>query len=88
MASFISRNVSCEPVSSLSAEQLASLAGTYDRVSIPVWICDLWNRCVYRNPSAARMPPGTQAPLMFDIVDHESQVIGRLATSASSVCHL
>ena len=61
-------------------EQLASLERTYGRVRHPVWVRDFADRCVYRNPPASRQPCPPEAPLVFDIVDHNGTVVGTLAT--------
>ena len=61
-------------------EQLASLERTYGRVRHPVWVRDFTDRCVYRNPPASRQTCPPEAPLVFDIVDHNGAVVGTLAT--------
>ena len=81
MPSFISNHDLAEPATGLSAEQLASLAGTYDTVATPVWICDLRDRCLYRNPPARGVPVEARPELTFDILDHRSRVVARLATT-------
>ena len=80
MASLLSTAHAQQAASALSADQLALLAETYDDVATPVWICDLWNRCVYRNRSAERLGSKARPRMQFEIVDHEARVVGHLAT--------
>ena len=78
MASLATHPALREPRTGLTDEHLNTLAQTYDRVAMPVWIYDLWNRCVYRNRSSRdETDPGH---VSFEIVDSEDRPVGRLAT--------
>ncbi len=68
-----------DPVPLLSEDRLRSLAQTYNRADSPVWIHNLQGECIYVNPSAERRQPDPR-PLVFDILDYQGRLIGRLET--------
>ncbi|MCL2330823.1 MAG: hypothetical protein FWC56_05935 [Phycisphaerae bacterium] len=70
-----------QPNSLLSEDRLHSLALTYSRVETPVWIDNLRGDCIYANPPAERI--SASSPKVFDIIDHDGRMIGRLRTMAS-----
>lgn len=67
----------------LSDNQLAWLSRTYERVSQPIWVHDLTNRCIYRNRPARSAGRHSAARLVFEIIDHNGRTIGHLATLRS-----
>lgn len=62
------------------ADQLHALAATYDRASVPVWIFDTRNRCVYRNGLARQRPESREFATDFELVDANDRSVGRLVT--------
>lgn len=79
MISSLSSKPLSDPAPLLSEDRLRSLARTYNRVASPVWIHDLKGECIYLNEPAERVPADC-SPLLFDILDHNGRVIGRLKT--------
>jgi hypothetical protein len=63
-----------------SADHLDSLAKTFDDADQPVWIHDVWARCIYRNPRAVNCYTGDQQTQIFDLLNHEGEVIGYMTT--------
>jgi len=84
MISSLAQPPLAEPPPVLSQDHLQVLAQTYDRVPVPVWIHDLEERCVYRNPCAGQGPRGEAETLVFDIVDHRGRTLCRLKAGVGS----
>jgi len=82
MISSLSSTPLSDPAPLLSEDRLRSLARTYQRVDSPVWIHNLQGECIYLNPQAERLQVAP-SPMLFDILDHNGRVIGRLGTIAN-----
>lgn len=65
-------------VRSLTAEELAFLAATFDGYLAPVWIHDRAGRCVYHNPAALDARPHAAHDCIEDILDYQDQPLGQL----------
>ncbi|HOA71889.1 MAG TPA: PAS domain-containing protein [Phycisphaerae bacterium] len=79
MISSLSSKPLNDPTPLLSEDRLRSLARTYQRVESPIWIHNLQGDCIYVNPPAERITAPV-SPVLFDILDHNGRVIGRLGT--------
>jgi hypothetical protein len=69
-----------EMMAAFTDDQLASLARTCSCVRHPIWVQDLSDRCVYRNAPADPAACPSDDALVFDILDHNGNVVGTLAT--------
>ena len=81
MACLVDDPAVCRRSSVVLEHHLAALARTYDYVSRPIWVYDLSARCVYRNPSARRVPLDPASRLSFEITDHTGRLMGHLTTA-------
>lgn len=68
----------------MSEDHLRLLSQTYERVPVPIWIHDLEERCVYRNPRAEAGTRAGEETLVFDIVDHRGRTLCRLKAAVGS----
>ena len=78
MASAVAIPVSTDPPPVLTTEHIDSIAQTYDDSGQPVWVHDLWMRCVYRNRRSMEAFSGDSETLVSEIVDHAGRVVGHL----------
>lgn len=62
----------------ISPNDLAGIARTFDRAAQAVWIHDLSGRCVYRNRSAGQTRPSAERDSMYDLLDHHDRRIGHI----------
>jgi hypothetical protein len=61
-----------------SGYDLAALARTFTAIPLPVWIHDVFDRCLYVNEPAQRLNGEAMCAIRHEIVDHRNQTIGRL----------
>jgi PAS domain-containing protein len=62
----------------LSAEELAGLARTFDDAPQAVWVHDLAGHCVYHNRAASQTAPSDALDVLSDILDHQNRRIAHL----------
>ena len=62
----------------LTEEQIQSIAHTYSASAQPVWVHDLWMRCVYCNDRAREAYSADTDTQVTDIIDHAGRVVGHL----------
>jgi hypothetical protein len=65
------------PVQPLRAH-IVSLARTFEKVPLPVWIHDFADRCLYINESARRLDGQNLTATRHVIYDAENSPLGRL----------
>jgi len=78
MASAVATAVRTERLAVLTREHIDSLTQTYEASAQPVWVHDLWMRCVYRNRRALEAFSGNRPALVSEIVDHAGRAVGHL----------
>jgi len=62
----------------IAQEQIDSLTATYQDCGQPIWVHDLWMRCVYRNRQANEAFSGNSNVSVSEIIDHNGRVVGHL----------
>ena len=67
----------------LTEEYINSVAQTYGDCAQPVWVHDLWMRCVYRNRRAIEAFSSNGKTIVSEIIDHANRVVGHLTFGTS-----
>ena len=79
MTSLLTPSTLSGPATDLSDDQLAALANTFGKASVPVSIHDAKDRCLDLNTAADQVSDFSALAMRFEILDHQDRVVGFLA---------
>ncbi len=64
--------------STISPDELAGIARTFEDSDQAVWVHDLSGRCLYRNQAAYQTAPNPGRDTPHDVLDHQARPVAQL----------